>query len=551
VESIKNTAFNLSIPERFLVCMIAMISPPMLFNAMGLAGKVDLFTAYPFLVIVMTLGYFYLRQGMSNPLVPCLSLQMVLFMIFFDKKFIRLAGLETKMYLLAFGAAALLACFYLVKHFRYLWNTYQVFRCFLIFFIISACFLGLGHYSEFRLNTDLFSLNYLNATKPGAVLSSQNSREFGAFAQYVLHIEALIPIVAVTVSLMTSHFLAQESTPLKTLRWYIKIFTLFLITHFSLSVVAYLTGRSPSIASLGGDVDPGSNFLIPVFLCMLISFKYYIYLAPPQTDSKAIDKLINICLILVGVVVANTMNMSGSTSLLLALMAGLGILFPLYAWMKFPLPFFQKANESTGVDALQAKRLLGFYKFLVVLMVIIALGAFFYSRIGETTESDASSMNMRISHWKDVYQSWSTGLNPMTLLFGFGIDRVREVVYYASTSSAVEKGIQSPHNLYISSFFDYGLCSLVFFVGFFDVAFNSIQSILNPKSNQNVRIFSVTALSVVALQALMWVSLDPTLIVKITIFSCLGFLEALKQFFKVYQPDSSPETVLVTPPSAG
>jgi hypothetical protein len=255
-------------------------------------------------------------------------------------------------------------------------------------------------------------------------------------------------------------------------------------------------------------------------------------------------------MVLIGVVVANTMNMSGSTSLLLALMTGLGILFPVYAWMKFPLPFFQKANETSGVDALQAKRLLGFLKFLVVLVAIVGLGAYFYSRIGETTESDASSMNMRISHWKDVYQSWSTGLNPLTLIFGFGIDRVREVVYYASMSSAVEKGIQSPHNLYISSIFDYGLCSLVFFIGFFDVAFSSIKYILNPTSNQNTRIFSVTALAVVALQALMWISLDPTLIVKITIFSCLGFLEALKQFFRVYTVDP-PETLLATPsPSA-
>ena len=482
---------------------------------------------------ILTVGAMMMfRKSVQNPIIPCMSLVMILFFIFFEKKFLSKVGLDLKAFMLIFAAAAMIAIFNLTRDFKYYWSNFISFRFIFIFFIATLIYLGLGYYSDFRLSTDLLSLSYAHFAKVGAKTggmegSAQTKREFGAFSQYVILIEAFIPIVAFTTALTIAKI---KKSPQELLLTIIKVFVAILAIHYSCALVAPLLGTSLHFTSIAGEVDPGSNFVEPVFLLILLSFRYYFSqqkTSPPTWVTWCLNFDIAYVLLWVG---SYSDDAAGSSSMIVCLLTGLPMLIvgAKLLNMDFPLPLILnpfKRSRPWVIDMVK------FVTFSVVLVVAVS---YFLSRMENSSGNDTASLGMRLSHWHDILENWAHDLTLNRFIFGYGIDKVRELVYYASNSSAVEQGIQSPHNLYIALLYDYGMMGLLYVAGFSTTMISSVRYLLDKQQNRFTKLFSLVNMGMVCGVGLMLMFLDMTLIVKIIFFSALGLIEALKFSFGHY-----------------
>lgn len=463
------------------------------------------------------------KRSLDNPIIPFLGLMMTLFLIFIEKKYFKILGLDLKLYMLMFGMASAITLYHLANNFGHLWKTYPLFRFIFIFFIINCAYIALGYFSDFRLSTDLMSMRYAKAQAMGGNnFSSQQSREFGAFAQYILHIDTLVPLVSTTVSLMLFNAPKSNMKDSTILHKVIMLISAGVGIHYILAIFAPLLKTSPGFNFIAGDVDPGTNFLLPMWLLMFMGFKYYLFSLKDQAGLKGLHWLVNFDLLYTLFLIASIpAEAGGSSSMAIALISGLAVMFVVLRYLKLDLPI-------ANLEKLKKSKIVAFI--IAVIMLAGILGVLYYLsyRLESASTNDVSSLNMRFSHWRDVMEVWYAHLDMVSFFFGYGLDKVMETVYYMSNSSAVEQGIQSPHNIYIAMIFNYGLMSIPFFGAIYATAFSGVKFLKDKMKPLAVKIFSGTSLSIVVGLSFMWLFLDMTIIIKILVFTMLGFLESLK-----------------------
>ena len=462
---------------------------------------------------------------------------MILFFIFLDKKIMPCVGLNIKLYADVFMISAIVAFYHLIKNFKYLWTTFALFRYLFIYFVLTGLYLFFHYHSDFRLNNDVLSLRYAQSLKVGTKINSQVKREFGDMAQYVLYIEWLIPLVCTTISLMLFKGLKTLKETQDRIIAIIKYFTLILLVHYSLAGITCLAGLNDTFINIYGDNDPGLNFFFTMFLLVLLGFKYYVSSLEPDKETGFIQSILNFGMIYDFVLIVFTGIFSvGSSSMILALLVGLPIILVLNSGLGLSFPFFLTAGSyldpvKKNLNKMRELKIDSLKQLVKTVSTVVITGlilGYFVTRMINTYDSKTITVGMRIDHWKDAYTAWMRHLDFFKVLFGYGLDKLAEAVYYASNSSSVEQGIVSPHNMFILMIFNQGLVCFFYFGAVLSTVIGSIKAIKDKSVDIGVKIFSTTNISLVASIFVLWFFVDMTLVLRIIFFCMLGFIESVK-----------------------
>lgn len=512
---------------RLLVVLSTLIMPFLITNFFQITVSVDPIIFYLIISTVFLSGVYIFNKAKSNPVIPYLMLQMVLLFIFLDKKILSHIGLNLKLYGAVFAISLFVAAYYLIKNFNYLWNEFSLFKYLFIYFIITGLYLLFHYYSDFRLSTDLLSLRYAQSLKVGGLGNSQTSREFGDLSQYVLFIEWLIPIISVTISLMVFKGLKTVKEINNRLIIIIKYFSIIVLTHFALSSIAFLLKFNRSIIEIGSENNPGLNYYFPLFLLLMLGFKYFLTNIKFVLNLKSVHLYLNLAILFIIIAVMMTgIQTSASSSMAIGLIFGLLMIITLLTYLNQEFPFFysfsKNENYFNKISINQLTKTIFFIGIILLSVIYLA------NRIYTSFDSDAASLGMRLDHWKDVYISWIGSLDIFKFIFGYGLDSIRELIYFASNSSAVEKGIVSSHNVFLSMVYEQGLVSVFYFAAIISSVKTGINLINTKSLNINAKIFSAVNIAIVSAVFAMWLFTDMSLILKIVFFCMLGFVESAK-----------------------
>jgi len=482
---------------------------------------------------------------------------MVLFFIFLDKKIMPHTGLNLKLYADVFMVSSTVAFYNLIKHFKYLWNTFPLFKYLFIYFVITSFYLLFHYYSDFRLNNDVLSLRYAQTLKVGTKINSQVKREFGDMAQFVLYLDWLIPIICTTISLMLFKGLKSIKEIQSRFLTIIKYFTIILLFHFLLASLTTVVGLNDTFINIYGENDPGTNFFFTMLLLVLLSFKYYIVSINSENDKniKFISKILTLAIIYDFIlIIFNGIFSEGSSSMILALFLGLPLLLFLNSRLGLSFPFFLSYTDSSfsalhKMNDAKKESLKQFLKAVLTVVVVGAVLGYFLYRMFSTYSSKTHSIGMRIDHWKDAYAAWLLHLGFLKVLIGYGLDRLLEVVYYASNSSAIEQGIVSPHNMFLLMIYNQGLVSFIFFGAILSTVTNSIKSLENRSIDIGIKIFSSANIAIITSVFVLWLFVDMTLILRIIFFCIIGMIESVKYALNQCNKDSASSTFISLPNS--
>jgi len=533
IDNILISLFN----TRLLILTGALFLPLLVMNSGMISANIDSLILYLIMSTGFLTGIFIFKKSISNPVISYLILQMVLFFIFFDKKILSHFGLNLKLYGVVFIIALSVAIYHLIKNFKYLWNSFPLFKYFFVYFILMGLYLLFHYHSDFRLSNDLLSLRYAQSLKVGGLGNSQTSREFGDLAQYILHIEWLIPIVSIIVPLMLFKGLKTIEAINNRLIIIIKYFSAITLIHLSLAGIAYLFGLNNSFLSIGAVNDVDSGYFFPIFLYILLGFKYYLTNLSLNRDKDFISIILNsaIAYILILIISAGIIT-GGSSAMVLGMITGLLIILFLNSFLGLDFPFFfscikgntialnKKINIAHRLTDLQNQKL----KTVLFIGIVAITILYLVQRMAKAFNGDVLTLNMRFDHWRDSYQLWISSLNLFKVIFGYGLDTLREAIYFASNSSAIERGIVSPHNMFILMIYEQGLIAFIYLTGIISTLLTSIKYIKDKTLNINVKIFSIVNIGVVAAIFAMWCFIDMALISRIIFLSTLGFLESVK-----------------------
>jgi len=516
---------------RILIIFGALIVPFLVINSNTISINLDPLIFYLLNSIGFLAGIFIFNKAKSNPVMPYIALQMILFFIFLDKKILSHLSLNLKLYGVIFIISLFIAAYYLIKNFNYLWNNSSLFKYLFIYFSLTGLYLLFHYHSDFRLSNDFLVLTYAQSLKVGGLGDSQTSREFGDLAQYVLFIEWLIPIVSVTISLMLFKGLKTTEEINNRLIKTIKYFSLILVSNFVLAGIAYVLGFNSSFVNIGSKNNPGLNFIFPLFLFFMLGFSYYLSNLKSDVNTKTLSKVINMTIIYLVIAIIFSM---GSSAMTLALLMGLPIIFLLISKLKLDLPFVfssKKIEANSTLDKinnLKKDSAAQLFKAISLISVLSVVILYLANQMAIAHNNDVSSFAMRLDHWKGAYESWIRGLDLFKFLFGYGLDTIRETIYFASNSSAIEKGIVSAHNIFISMIYEQGLVSFFYFAAIISTAMTSLKYIQDKTIDINAKIFSIINIAIVSTVFAMGIFVDMTLIFKIIFFCMLGFIESIK-----------------------
>lgn len=520
--------------ERLWTVALLLMVPFPVGKILGLFDKIEPMLVYVALAGLSMAGLRVFQYSLNNTFIVYLALQLITFFIFMETRYIsKFLGAGLKLYVLVFGLATLIALIHLVKNFRYLWQNFFLFRCISIFVAISLIFLAIGHFSEFRLSSDLQSLNYAKAAaKGGADTSANGQREFGAFSAFVLHIEAMAALVPVIIGLMMSRDLVQRSHLSGAIVGLFRLITPIMSVYFALDLLSFLVGNSWSIIELVGSTNNELPFLIPLFQTLSMTSRYLFTYVEGGLSNRLrmladFNVVFMVCVLVLG------MEGSGGTSMVIGTFLAMATILAGMKLLGFDPPFFVYPPDEKTVA--HRKRMpfrrdwvSPLMKGVVVALAALIIGGFTVVRVLEMKQNDSHSMGLRQNHWSMVVTAWVQRFSVSSLLFGNGMDSSREAVYYGSFTGGVEKGIQSPHNMYLGMGFDYGLVCLLYHAAVLGSLFTALQHIRNPQAAPLLRMVSVANAGFIASTGFMFMFLDSTVILRILYFSMLSLFEALK-----------------------
>ncbi len=528
-----NILYKLLTSKRFLLILGAIIVPLLLLPVWpDKLQKFDPFLIFYLIAGVFLLGIFVMKKSLQYYVLPYFLLQYVVIFIFFDKKYLGAVGLNLKFYGMVFVLGVVMSAFYLFKHFRYLWDNFIIFRCFLIFFVFNIiCFL-LGHYSNFRLRgDDMFLIKQAMVNLGQDAMLSTVVRDFSEEAKLSIYINSFVPITSIMVSLMAFYGVKTREDIKERLVKIIKFSTIlsiifyagsFLSIALGLSIISFSSGRILG-NFLGATSNLGYIQYLSIFLLMFIAFRFFIQKIQENNPVKYPKLLIGIDIL----IFLNFLFVFGHMSKGNVLALACSFLLIFYFIMKIDkglIPFMKgglKTNAFQKVMFCAFALLAAFlvFKFLNFEQFMFKL----YERV-----TNNETFATRVLHWIGFMSHWADNLTLPRFIFGYGLDSSMDLTFNLSNSMARERGLTTIHNTFLGTFYETGLMSLVYFAGIFSTSVSSIKNLFLEKADSFLKIVSTMNLSVIVFILILWLSVDSTMPTRITLFCAIGFLESLK-----------------------
>lgn len=465
-----------------------------------------------------------LKKSIQMPLIAYFAIQMTAIWIFIGQNILDPIGFDFKPHAAAFLLAVLVSGYFLVKHFKTLWQ-YTPFRYLFMFFIISTIY-AIFYKSDFRSSSyiDLWIHNNLGLQHSsigaghGAI-----SRQFGGGeTKFLVYLAGLAPIVAFLTGFISLQGSGADFK--KKLAPFISIFSFATLIYFILLGLSLVVG-DPSLIFIDGRMTIGGDFTGNDFeaLWLITLVCFYLYISTnkdlPVLKFTRASIIINIAILTLLIL----LGIKKGTIISLFVAAHVVIYGVLAAKLIRGEKFLDLFNFN-----LKFNPILLFIPLLAVGFALAFNSEFCedtYQRINQRFSSN-QTLNVRQINWDLYNQHWRDNLTPLKAVFGHGIDSSREATFFL-TAMHPDPSMQQPHihNIYLEMFYNYGLMALLFFLPLLLIFFWNIKAMLTSKADA-LTYLSITAISFFVV---FYMAESPSVPSVIIFFSLIGFIEAIRR----------------------
>lgn len=432
------------------------------------------------------IGLFCASKILDTPFMSYAITQLFFFWVLFDQFLGTTAGISMKSRVIAFGFIFLAGITYLYKNFDFLWK-FMAFRFFLAFFVINIIY--------YFFNASSFNVSAANFNGTGDMSENQDSR-------MIIFLGSLAVLLTSSVALS----LFKDITTKEQLK--------ALITRLA-KVFCIACGLMLLMFAAIGKIK-GLTFHVssPIYFMTFLALKYYV------DNFAEVSKKFNYLLQFVIVVFFMVPIFGCNKATLIAFLTGLAVFLILNFKEKLKLAFIPLIAVV-----------------LIFLTIQTGLGALVIDRLDKAATSISqggiNSYTMRQSNWNLFTNYWGNHLDTTKTLFGFGLGKSREVMYYLSRSQYNAKYfVQSVHNQYLAIFFDYGLMALLFFIPLVSIFWRNIKTAFSQRTPREVKLFSNLCLGVMLFYFIYHTMDGLRATTIITFFSLIMFTEGYRYSYE-------------------
>ncbi len=529
---------------KVLVIIASYIVPLICLLFLDLDEKIDPMLFYLVMVVVFPTVILLFTKALKNEFIPYILLQLIFIFIFIGNK-LPLPGLF-KPYILIFGQSVVIAGYYIINNFKYLWRTHIPFRLLFIFFILNIPYY-LFHHTDFRSSGLTEAYDYAELMKNLKQLLSMGftpvGRSFsGAETKLAIYLASLSAIVCFTVPLMLYNKLQTVKEVnyriLKIVKFTLYGFCFhFVAVAFCISIgfsqIGFLGGRL--VGDFIGDVGLGFHLYMSIFAIMLLGYKIFLNRNNllPEGKKKLYNMLLNFFMLVCWSLVILHVN---KTTIMLLSVSFLTI-FTSTMFLSGEKLNFEFINEKIikNVKYLIAPVLAGF--------ALIMFNMDFVDKVTyNITErfSSTGTLDLRATMWRYFIEDWIQELNIFNFIFGFGIDSSRELAFFLTFILAGNDFHHNHiHNWFLDVTHDYGLVALLYFGAIVYIIFDNLKVIFNPDADSNLKLFCI--ISFVLLFLFLGYHMTDCLRIPMSIlfFALMGFFEATKHAYRTLKKESS------------
>jgi hypothetical protein len=420
--------------------------------------------------------------------------QLIFIWMLLDQFLINTVHLSLKPHALVFGFVILAAVYYFFKNLNFLWN-FNTFK-FLLLFFMANIFYYFFHYSTFNIVSIGDIYNWTNYTE------AQD-------AKTIVFLDSLAVFCSSILAL--SVFGSVNSKEQVN-----KIFSrLLLILSIAFLII------TPVIPLIGGLKGAGYQIFFSIYLIFILGLKYFI------DNNVKISEKYNTFLLTALILLGGMTLLSCNKSALVSIFISVFIL----AVINYRL------NITFNIFSVLKNKRFGLLFWILIAFVLIFLAAKFnivdniFSKIHDILNSfqGISSLYIRKANWKYFMQYWDMHGNIFNTLFGFGIGKSREIMFYSSAMlySNIYL-VQTTHNQYMEMFFDYGAVAMFYYIPLIIIGVTSVRNLINPKTDKNIKLLSNISVAILLFYILYHFTDGLRVPSAIIIFASLMFLEAAK-----------------------
>ncbi|MBY0402575.1 MAG: hypothetical protein K2X66_01650, partial [Cyanobacteria bacterium] len=145
--------------------------------------------------------------------------------------------------------------------------------------------------------------------------------------------------------------------------------------------------------------------------------------------------------------------------------------------------------------------------------------------------SSLSTLQVRTGNWFYFIHEWADTLNIQKFLFGFGAGEARKTIFYISAmrNSVNENNlVQTVHNNYMDSAYDFGLCTLLYHLPALLINIQNIKTIIDPNAPRSLKIFSLMSLTFIMYISIYAMMDGVRVQVSIVYYATLALVEGLR-----------------------
>ncbi len=522
---------------KILVIIASYIVPFICFLLLDIGDRFDPMLFYLVMLIAFPTLVLLFTKALKDEFIPYILLQLIFIFIFVGNK-LPLPGLF-KPYILIFGQSLVIASYYMVTNFKFLWKNHIPFRLLFIFLICNIPYY-LFYHSDFRSTSLTAAYDYAELMRNLKLILSMGYtpifRSFsGAETKMVIYLASLSALVCFTVPLMLYNKLQTINEVNQRILKVIKFTIYGFIFHFIAVVICLALGLS-QIGFFGGRLlgdfigDIGLGFHLYMSIFAIILFGYRIFLNRHNLVPEGKKKFYNLCLDFFMLVCWSlvVLHINKTTIILLSLSFISIYLFSMFL-----------SGEKLDFEFLNEK-ILKKIKYLIIPVIggftFIMTNMDFVDKISYNLSERFSShgtLDLRQTMWHYFINEWVQELNVITFLFGHGIDKARELSFFLTYILAGNDFHHNHiHNWYLDVFYDYGFVALLYFGALIYIGFDNIRVLFSKDADGDLKLFSLISLALLFLFLFYHMTDCLRIPMSILFFALMGFLEATKYAYK-------------------
>jgi len=446
--------------QRLFIVFLAYEGAQIAINTISIPFIADESFLVAVFAIFSFIGLYLIPKILINPFLSYIIIQLMFFWMVLEQFLKKTVHISVKTHAVIFGFAILAGIIYFFKNFNFLWK-FIMFRFLFIFFLINIIYY-LCYYSDFNLN--LVSLTSAN-------MSSENQS-----ARTIIFLDSLAILVSSIISL--SLFVNINSkTELD--RIICKI-SKILCYCFVLFVLLFPLVNENYVS--------GAQIFLPIYFFLILGFKYYV--DNIENNNLITPRFSNLMAITTIILFGITIIRSNKSSLV-AILAST-FLFVLINY-RLKLKFYvSKLLENKKLGIIFAILFIGLFLFIAAKFNILKLiQQKLEAILNSVTGGGITSYYIRKSNWNLFINYWTSHLDTFNCLFGFGIGKSREIIYYLTRAQySPIYLVQTTHSHYMEMFFDYGVVALFYFISLILIFYQNTLNLINKKIHNNIKLIS-------------------------------------------------------------